>query len=275
MTRLKKNYAFSSKRNIWRLIPTASKLLVIEERDVNTREVFFNCLKLDDGKVLFKNFQLVEKYWIGIEAVQDHIIFFHHFRKPDMPGHKGIFAFDILNKKIIWQNDDLLFLFANDDSVFVYQSTFEGRRYFVLDINSGIVIKEFGGEFSQINNLREESLKNDFTNSFLYPQHFNANLVPVKISEVISKTLNEKYFAGQVNWLQIDELVMFNFHEQNQDGTFNNYFRVLNLVKQKFILKETLNSKSKNLSPESFFVAGDQLFLLFEKSKFVVYKIIR
>jgi hypothetical protein len=248
---------------------------VIEERDVNTREVFFNCLKLDDGKILFKNFQLEEKHWIGIESVHDNLIFFHKFRKPDMPGHKGIIAFDILNKKIIWQNDDLLFFLAKDDSVFAYQSTFEGRQYFDLDINSGTVIKELGSEFSQINNLREELLKNDFTNSFLYPQQFHANLVPVKISEVMDEALSEKNLAGQVNWLKMDELVMFNYHEQNQDGTFNNYFRVFDLVKQKFMLKETLNSKSKNLTPESFFVAGDQLFLLVEKSKLVVYKIIR
>ncbi len=96
MASIKKNYSFSNKREIWRLIPSQSGYLVIEERNMKSKEVFFNCLKLDDGKIYFKNFQLDEKFWIGIEAVSKNIIFFHKFRKPDMPGHKGIYAFDIL-----------------------------------------------------------------------------------------------------------------------------------------------------------------------------------
>ena len=130
MASLKKNYSFSNKREIWRLIPSESGYLVIEERDMNSKQVYFNCLKTADGEILFRNFQLEEKFWVGIEAVYKDIIFFHKFRKPDMPGHRGIYALDISSKKLIWQNDDLIFLLAKDDKVFAYQSTFEGRQYY-------------------------------------------------------------------------------------------------------------------------------------------------
>ena len=275
MAGLKKNYSFTSKRNIWRLIPSESGYLVIEERDMSSREVFFNCLNLNDGKVLFKNFQLEEKHWIGIESVHNNLIFFHKFRKPDMPGHKGIYAFDILNRKMIWQNDDLLFLFAKDDKVYVYQSTFEGRQYYVLDSHTGNIIEEMGSEFSQISKLREEEMRSDFTNTFLYPQPFNDNLESGDVPKSMKGLLTEIKVVGKINWLVLKDLIMFNYHEQNSNGTFNNYFKVFDLLKQKYILNETLNLKAKNLVPESFFVVEDLIFLLVEKTKLVVYRIMQ
>jgi hypothetical protein len=275
MAGLKKNYSFSSKRNIWRLIPTVSGFLVIEERDMNTRQVFFNCLNLNNGKILFKNLQLEEKHWIGIESVHHNLILFHKFRKPDMPGHKGIYAFDILNKKMIWQNDDLLFLFAKDDKVYAYQSTFEGRQHFVLGYHTGNVIEELGSEFSQISKLREEVMQNDCTNTFLYPKLFNDNLESGNVSRLMNGLLAEIKVAGKINWLVFKDLIMFNYHEQNSNGTFNNYFKVFDLTKQKYILNETLNLKAKNLFSESFFIVGDQLFLLVEKTELVVYRIMQ
>jgi hypothetical protein len=275
MAGLKKNYSFTSKRNIWRLIPSESGYLVIEERDMSSREVFFNCLNLNDGKVLIKNFQLEEKHWIGIESAHDNLIFFHKFRKPDMPGHKGIYTFDILNKKMIWQNDDLLFLFVKDDKVYAYQSTFEGRQYFVLDSPTGNIIEEMGSEFSQISKLREEVKRSDFTNTFLYPQQFNDNLESGDVPKSMKGILTEIKVVGKINWLVLKDLIMFNYHEQNSDGTFKNYFKVFDLLKQKYILNETLNLKAKNLVPESFFIVEDLIFVLVDKTKLVVYRIMQ
>lgn len=275
MASLKKNYSFLSKRDIWRLIPTSSGFLVIEERDMITKEVFFSCLNLNDGKVLFKNFQLEEKHWIGIESVHNSLIFFHKFRKPDMPGHKGIFSFNILNKKMIWQNDDLLFLFARDDKVYAYQSTFEGRQYFVLNYHTGNLIKELGGNFGDINKLREEVMQNDFTNTFLYPAQFDEKLDANDTSRLMKRILAEKNVIGKINWLAVKNLIMFNYHEQNSNRSFNNYFKVFDSVRQKYILNETLNLKTKSLIMESFFIVGDLLFILVEKTKFVVYRIIQ
>ncbi len=275
MASLKKNYSFSSKRNIWRLIPTSSKFLVIEERDIITKEVFFNCLNLNDGKVFFKNFQLEEKHWIGIESVHNNLIFFHKFQKPDMPVHKGIYTFNILNQKMIWQNDDLLFLFVMDDKVYAYQSTFEGRQYFVLDYDTGNVIEELGNDFSLINKLREELISNDFVSTFLYPEQFNENLDTDDAARLMKGFIAERNIVGKINWLAVKNLIMFNYHEQNSDNTFNNYFKVFDSTKQKYTLNETLNSKNKNLISDSFFIVGELLFLLVEKTKLVVYRIMQ
>ena len=247
MASIKKKYSFTNKRNIWRLIPSESGYLVIEERNMESKEVFFNCLKIDDGKVYFKNFQLEEKYWVGIEAVNKNIIFFHKFRKPDMPGHKGIYAFDILNKKIIWQNDDLIFLLAKDDNVFAYQTTFEGRRYFQLDFVTGKIMKDLGSEFDEINKIREELIQNDFTNNFLYPKTFIKKDENSDISKIFDNLLPDGKISGGISWLKLNDFVMFNYHEKNSDESFDNNFRVYDIAKSKIILNEKLNSKSSKM----------------------------
>jgi len=275
MASIKKNYSFKSKRNIWRLIPSESGYIVIEERDMDSKEVFFNCLNLYDGKVLFKNFQLEEKYWIGIEAVYKDIIFFHKFRKPDMPGHKGIYAFDILNRKLIWQNDDLTFLLAKVDKVYAYQTTFEGRQYFILDYLTGEITSDLGSEFDEINKLREESMQNDFSNDFLFPRIFNQIDENSDTGNIFTRLLANRKISGSINWLKLNNYLMFNYHEENADGTLNNYFEVFDISKEKVILNEILNSNSTKLAFESFFIMNNLLFLMVEKTKLVVYKIMQ
>lgn len=275
MASIKKQYSFTNKRDIWRLIPSESGYLVIEERDMNSRQVYFNCLKTDGGEILFRDFQLEEKYWIGIEAINNDIIFFHKFRKPDMPGHKGISALNILNQELIWQNDDLIFSLAKDDKVFAYQTTFEGRQHYVLDSLTGEIIKDLGAKFDEINKLREESMKNDFVNSFLIPKAFLQSQENSDAEKIINALQADGKISSIINWLKLNDFLMFNYHEQNSNGTFNNYFKVFDIVKNKIVLSETLNSKSKKMVFESFFIVGSQLFSLVEKTKLVVYRIMQ
>jgi hypothetical protein len=242
---------------------------------MESREVFFNCLRIDDGKIHFKNFQLEEKYWVGIEAIHNSIILFHKFRKPDMPGHKGIYVFDILTQKLIWQNDDLIFLLAKHDEVYAYQTTFEGRQYYALDSLTGKISKDFGSEIVEINNLRELSRQNDFANKFLFPNAFNQNEDDSTVTQIFNSLLADKKIIDRIHWLKLNSYLMFNYHEKNLKGTFDNYFKVFDITKNKIVLNETLNSKSNKLIPESFFIVKDLLFLLVEKTKLVVYKIIQ
>jgi hypothetical protein len=132
-----------------------------------------------------------------------------------------------------------------------------------------------GSEFSQLSKFREEVMRSDFTNTFLYRQPFNDNLESGDVHKPMKGLLTEIKVVGKINWIVFKDLILFNYHEQNSNGTFNNYFKVFDLLKQKNILNETLNLKAKNLVPESFFVVEDLIFLLVEKTKLVVYRIMQ
>jgi hypothetical protein len=50
--KLKKLYKHDNGKQIWRILPTTNKKVVIEERDIKTKEVFFSCLEIESGKKL-------------------------------------------------------------------------------------------------------------------------------------------------------------------------------------------------------------------------------
>ena len=273
--KLKKLYQHDNKKQIWRILPTTNNKVVIEEREIQTKEVFFCCLDIESGKKIFKDFQLEEKNWIGIESIYNDIIFFHAYGKPNMPAHKSIIAFDIPTQTILWQNDNYIYSFIDNDKVYCYQQRFEGRIFFALDYLTGNVLEDFGNDASAINKLKEESDAKLWEQNYLFPEYFNRNYAAEKDYEkYLQQLLTEKVIKGEINYLNYKDILLFNFHEVTKTNTLSNEFSAIDLKKNKILLKETLDKNLINLMPESFFVKDNFLFLIVDKTKLFVYQII-
>jgi hypothetical protein len=270
--KLKKIYKHDNKKQIWRILPTANKKLVIEERDPKTKEVFFSCYEIESGNKLFKDFQLDEKNWIGIENIYKDIIFFHNYTKPDMPVHKSIIAFDVLSKTILWQNNNYVFSFVNDDKVYCYQQRFESKVFFSLDYLNGSILEDFGNDYKVINQLKEQA-ENQFTDqSYLFPEYYKrTNLGEEDYDIYLQQILSENIIKGEVSYLKKENLLLFNYHEISKTNLLDNVFIAVDLLKNKIILKETLDKNLSSLMPDSFFVKDDFLFLIVDKTKLLVY----
>lgn len=272
--KLKKLYKHDNKKQIWRILPTGNKKLVIEERDASTKEVFFNCLEIESGKKIFKDFQLDEKNWIGIESIYKDVIFFHAYGKPDMPAHKSIIAFDIKPQTVLWQNDNYVFSFVFEDRVYCYQQRFESRVFFALDYLTGNVIEDFGSDVTIVNELKEKSEKDFYKQNYFFPEYFNRNSsVKNEWQNYLSNILIDNIIKGEISYLKFKDLLMFNYHEVSKSNTLNNIFTAVDLSKNKIILKETLDKDLSSLMPESFFVKDDFIFLIVDKTKLFVYQI--
>ncbi len=273
--KLKKLYKHDNKKQIWRILPTTNKKVVIEERDLVTKEVFFSCLDIESGKKIFNNFQLEEKNWIGIESIYKDLIFFHTYGKPDMPAHKSIIAFDILSQSILWQNDSYVFSFVYGEKVYCYKQRFESRVFFALDYLTGNVLEDFGNDASTINKLKEESDAKFWEQNYLFPEYFKRNDSILDVyQKYIQKVLDEHVIKGEVSYLKISYLLLFNFHEVSKTSTYTNIFITVDVKNNKILLKETLDKNLINLMPESFFVKDNFLFLIADKTKLLVYQII-
>ena len=272
--KLKKLYKHDNKKQIWRILPTANKKLVIEERDPITKEVFFNCLEISSGKKLFKDFQLDEKNWIGIESIYKDIVFFHTYGKPDMPAHKSIIAFDVLTKTVLWQNNNYVFLFVNDDKVYCYQQRFESRVFYALDYLTGNIVKDFGDDFETINQLKEKADNEFYTEKYLFPEYFNRkSLESDKHQKYLQQILSDNVVKGDISYLVINDILLCNYHEVSKTNTLTNIFSAVDLNKNKILLNETLDKNLTSLMPESFFIKDDFLFLIVDKTKLFVYQI--
>lgn len=272
--KIKKLYKHDNKKQIWRILPTTTQKLLIEERDSKTKEVFFNCLEIHSGKKLIKDFQLDEKNWIGIESIYKDIIFFHTYGKPDMPAHKSIIAFDILSKTILWQNDNYVFSFVNDDKVYCFQQRFESRVFYALDYLTGSILKDYGDDFETINQLKEKADSEFYKEKYLFPEYFNrTNVGSDKHQKYLQQILSENVIKGDISYLIINDLLLYNYHEVSKTNTLTNIFNAVDLPKYRVLLNETLDQNLTSLMPESFFIKDDFLFLIVDKTKLFVYQI--
>jgi hypothetical protein len=273
--KLKKKYSHNNKRQIFRLIPTDTGKIIIEERDTEKKQAYFNCLNIDSGKKIFKHLQLDEKFWLGIESIYNDVIFFHKFVKPDLPQHNGIIAYDINNKQTIWEDKNRTFLFVKDEKIYAFQQRFEDREFVTLNYLTGEVIEELGSDADAINILREDAINSEDFSSYHFPVLFDSNLVGKRReNEILSKLGEEYVITGGIEYVLMDELLLFNFHTVNPDNTLKNIFRAIDLSGEKNILEVRLNSRTNAFAPDSFFVKDDLLFLLIEKIKLEVYKIV-
>jgi hypothetical protein len=272
--KLKKLYKYDNGKQIWRILPTTNNKLVIEERDIKTKEVFFSCINIESGKKIFSDFQLDEKHWIGIESIYNGIIFFHTYGKPDMPAHKNIIAFDILSQSIIWQNSNYVFSFVYDEKVYCYQQRFESRVFYALDYLTGNIVEDLGSDFVNLNQLKEKSDQEFVKLNYQFPEYFMQDKSDNELHEIYLKQfLSNNIVKGEISFLRYDNLLLFNYHQISKNNTFSNEFAAYDLTKNKIVLEDTLDKNLVNLIPESFFVKDNLLFLIIDKKRLDVYQI--
>lgn len=272
--RIKKKYTHNNKRQIFRLIPTDTGKIIIEERDTEKKQAYFSCLHIDSGKKIFKHLQFDEKFWLGIEAIYNDVIYFHKFVKPDLPQHNGIIAYDINNKRTIWEDENRTFSFVKDEKIYAFQQRFEDREFVTLNYLTGELIDELGIDSDAINLLREDAINSEDFSSYRFPGSFDTISVGEGgENEILRKLNEERIITGGIEYVLIGDLLLFNFHEVNPDNTLKNIFKAIDLSSGKYILEVTLNSRTNAFAPDSFFVKDDLLFLLIERTKLEVYQI--
>ena len=273
--KLKKNYSFTNNRTIWRLIPSGDKLL-IEERDEKNKQVYFNCVSIDSGKSLLKDFQPGEKFWSGVEAFEGDKIYFHHFVKPDMPGHIGIFVYDLVSKSFIWKRDDLVFLFLLRDRVFAFIQKFESRNFFALDANTGNLVEEYGENQEEVNKLREKLLREEDEKykSYSFPEAYKDADFNSESRALVEKIRENEVISGTIDFVKYDTLLLLSFHTVADEGRLDNNFKAIDINTGKIIFKDVLNAGITSYIPDSFFIRDNLLFLIRNKTELMVYSLV-
>jgi len=272
--KLKKIYRFDNNRQIWRIIPTKDGKLVIEERNPDLKQTYFHCFEIESGKKIFKDFQLDDKFWVGIESIQDDIIYFHKFAKPDMPKHRGIFAFDIWSRNIVWENPELIFQFLFEDKLYAFKEKFEGKYFYAINPLNGEIIEEIGDNHNLIKELKNKSLNEQGNENYLFPEVLREELLDKRTNDFIKLLRTDYIISGNIEFISNGGLLMISFHEVNSQANFNNIFKAVDLNVGKYILEEVINKETNLYLTDSFFVKDNFLFLLFGKTRLQVYKII-
>lgn len=269
--KIKKEYEYSNRRQIWRLIPTDSGKIIIEDRNVETKEAFFNCLDIYTGKKKFSNLQLDEKYWIGIETIYKDIIFFHKYLKPDMPGHIGIIAYDTITQKVLWNTEEFIFLFILENKLYGYRQMFEGRKFYTLDYRNGEMIEELGEDAFSVNIMREEAISRQNYEGYFFPEYFDSKADINDSNKILLEEFYESNFiTGKIEFVNLENLLLLSYHKPTDGNSLENKFAAIDILSKKTIFEVTLNARVNAFVPDSFFVKDELIFLLIEKEKLLV-----
>ncbi|MGE5353285.1 MAG: DUF4905 domain-containing protein [Acidobacteriota bacterium] len=266
-----KKYSFTNNRQLWRILLSESNKLIIEDRDTEGKQAFFNCLEASTGEEIFRNFQLEEKFWVGIEAIYKDIIYFHKYAKPDMPGHKEIIAFDIVEKKILWHESDLSWLFVHDNLVYAFKQKFEGWNFFSLDYRTGEIIEEIGNDAEKVNSIRNSIDEMQKYRGYLFPETFHQDKIEdIEIKQIIEQITNGRDVAGNVEYVKYDHLLLFTFYARVFEKSLVNRFLCADIRTGKIIFEDVLNANANAFVPDSFFMKDNLVFLLKEKKELIV-----
>ena len=110
---------------------------------------------------------------------------------------------------------------------------------------------------------------------YLFPEAFESDsAIENSASEFIISLRNNFVISGKIEYILKNEFLMMSFHEANSKGSLNNLFKAVDLSTGKYILEEVINKETSLFLTDSFFVKDDFLFLLFGKTRLVVYKIV-
>lgn len=272
MSKIQKLFSFNQGRNIWRIILTDLEQIIIEERDVQKKEVYFSCIDRVNGNFFWKNKTFLdEKFWIGIESTISKYLILHQFEKPDMPNHKKIINVDLKSGEILWVNDDLTFFNIDENYVYGYIPQFDKNEFFKLSIEDGNIVSNLGCDDEAravLNSINEK----DYSR-YQFTQMLSGSDGEEEISSLINRFLPNSSYLNFCEYIDRRDLLIFNVYDKIEPRSLINRLIVFDKIEEKPILIETLNSSTPAPVPDSFFMYDDDLYFIKDKMELVGYRI--
>ena len=244
--------------------------LLIEERDTDKREVFFQCFDIHSGKQLLKNLSFEEKFWIGIDGFEDDTIFFHGYVKPDMPWHKGITAYSVSEKKVIWNNPEITYSFLYQGKIYSSRRLFESAEYYAIDPKDGVIVDEFGQDADGFNNLKDAFYNSRDYSAYKFPSFYTPGVYDGLFAEKLR--LSDEMLR-EVEIIEYGSGLIFTSREANKTGKTDQKLNVVDIESQKFVFSDVINKNEENRVLDSFFVYGDYLIVVKNKVEAAVYRL--
>ncbi|MFN6945901.1 MAG: DUF4905 domain-containing protein [Cytophagaceae bacterium] len=239
---------------IWRLLPSPSETnLFVETRNADERETSFYAIDVLTGKTLWKGVDGLEnKWWIGMESVQEEVLVLHGFGDKENPGHKGIFAVSAQTGKLRWRKDDLVYSGMSGNAIEATKTGSEER--FFLDSISGNVLE----------NVSYDQKVND-RGRMTFPSHYPEgseyyNIVSGYIKKYIK---DDCVFA--IDYLEFAGLVIISYHKKQGEKLSLNLL-VLTETNEIFA-REILAENLTGISADTFFIYENALIYIAEKTK--------
>jgi hypothetical protein len=265
---LEPDWTFAPGGVLWRLM-FAPGHIIGESRSQEEKRVRFFCVEETTGEALWTALPVEERWWVGIEAVQQDVVLLHGFTKPDMPEHRGLRAFDLKSGKPLWASEDAAYWFSQGERVYTVRTLFDKRTVAVFDLRTGKQLDDQPTDMESLAPLRQKGLVEQEDAGIFFPQMFNPSEVPSNLVDVVVRVTDRTTLAGSIESLLHRDRLIFDFHEQVKvpgGHELRGWLFVINVRRSKVIHAAVLADHARAAVPDSFFIRGDRLFYVQDRT---------
>ena len=258
--KLQAAWSYQSSGHLWRILFGEKGHIVGEVRDHDAKRVSFFCLQEATGAPLWEHYTMTEPWWLGIEAVHGDTLILHGFHKPDLPEHRRIFVLDLDTGRQRWVNEDLTFWFAYRGKIYAHQTLFEKRVGYVLAIETGDVLETHNNGIEDLFAVRRLAQEEDYSELFLFPNVFEKAHGSAIAESLLSKHLKRKQIAGNVEYVQKEPFLLYNYHLQTSEKELENHFVILETRRGRELFSDVLAQGVPAPVPDSFFLRDSTVY---------------
>ena len=128
-----------------------------------------------------------EGWFVGLETTLGNLVYCYAYQS-ESPEHKGIWALDLRDNRVVWSRPDIVFAANLDHEFLVYKlSAFGGfpeRHFLLIDPVTGELIRTLGLDSPAVNAIRQEVVPEE-------------DRQQVTLSEVVTREMTEARLALQ------------------------------------------------------------------------------
>lgn len=228
---------------IWKIkLDDEFQQLAFEVRTFDKKVSFF-IFDFKHNQYLLKEYSFDERWLLGLDYLQNGIAYFYGFESEHSPVHKGIIAFDLFTKKIVWQNFSIAVHEYVDAGIIVFDPKLFPRKYELIHRGNGQKLKPIA--VSELNHYINKQ------GSIFFPQTQQGDDIWKDESVLIYKdlTIKSSYIkdANKIN--QIIEIY------QNNEIYFS----------------DILNEDIQKQGADAFMIWSDKLIYIKNKSEILTY----
>ncbi len=261
------SWSYSPEGIIWRLLFGDHERILGESRNDSKKTVSFFCLAEKTGSPLWQNRTLTEPWWVGMEAVHKDVLLLHGFQKPDLPGHYGIFAWNTMDGRELWRNEELTFWFCHGEKVYAYQTLFEKRVGYALELQTGKVVQMFDEGIEELSGLRRSAVQEMPEDRVRFPEILGQGAASDQILSMVEKEISKKELVGAAEFLFENPYLIVNYHLPVRNSSpeslkLENHLAILDSRNGKRAFTEILTSEASAPVPDSFFLREGVLFFV-------------
>lgn len=240
---LKLAYSAKCEGIIWKIILDETEETIVWECRTADKKVSFYAYNLKNQTLLLNNFKFADDWEVSINNVVNGILYFNGFESDFSPVQKGLIAFDLQTRKILWQNFSIGAQLFTNEGIVVFDTKILPRKYRIANYQNGNMVKDM--EAVELKGLK--SLQN------------NIFLPTMQESENILLTSYHLTYKG---------LNISSFYKA-QGAAFDQYISVEK--NGNILINEILNNQIQKMSFDTFFVWHNHLFYIRNKSEIVSY----